>query len=62
MRPIQATLIWDNPYGTHAEPGYTPHMGPILVAHMGPILRTHIWMFAGWVFKIQPHKKACVKW
>ena len=27
MRPIWKTHIWDNPYGTHAEPGCTPHMG-----------------------------------
>ena len=37
MGPIWATRIWDNPYGTHAEPGCTPHMGPIWVAHLGPI-------------------------
>ena len=26
-RPIWATRIWANPYGTNAEPGCTPHMG-----------------------------------
>ena len=36
MGPILATRIWDNLYGTHAEPGCSPYMGPIWVAHIGP--------------------------
>ena len=35
MGPIWATRIWDNPYGTHAEPGCTPHMGPIYACLLG---------------------------
>ena len=36
---IRATLIWDNPYGTQAEPGCTPHMD-------SPY-KNHTYMFAG---------------
>ena len=33
MGPIWATRIWDNPYGTHAEPGW--HMGIIYACSHG---------------------------
>ena len=44
MGPIWATHIWANPYGTHAEPSFTPHMGSPYGTHIG--------MFAGYLLSL----------